>query len=89
MIERFGKDRYLKESGAEMVNQDTCGTLWRKGIPGDEPLVMVEVINSTAEEDGSFKITFLPVPPAMSTACEAVAWTFGMTTEEYAPVLES
>ena len=50
---------------------------------------MVEVLNSTAEPDGSWKTYWLRVPPTMRTPREAIAWTFGMTKEEYAPAMQS
>lgn len=83
MIERFGLDRFLRESGAELVHFDDYGKLWRALIPGDEPLVMVEVVNSTPEPDGTFKDYFLRVPPTVRTAREAVAWTFDVEPVEY------
>ena len=53
------------------------GTLWRKDLAGDEPLVMVEVVNATPVPDGSAKRYLLPVPPTIGSAREAVAWSFG------------
>ncbi len=55
----------------------------------DEPIVMVEVLNSTPEPDGTRKTYFLRVPPTMRTAREAVAWTFDMDGAAYAPAVES
>lgn len=89
MMERFGIARYLKESNADIINEDTYGTLYRKRIAGDEPLVMVRVKNSTAEPDGSYREYFLRVPPFMQTAKEAVAWTFDIDADEYQPEEES
>ncbi|HEY9870990.1 MAG TPA: hypothetical protein V6D08_17625 [Candidatus Obscuribacterales bacterium] len=101
MLERFGVERYLRECGAERVHDDDFGTLYRKsypvvpprGWPGraqqEEPLVFVKVVNSTPELDGSFRAYFLRVPPHVSTAREAVAWTFGMEVSQYAPVVET
>lgn len=89
MIERYGQDHYLLDSKAEKIHEDDFGTLYRKDIPGDEPLVMVKVINSTPEPDNSFKDYFLRVPPTMTRAREAVAWTFGKTENEYEPALET
>ena len=63
MIEQYGQARYLVDSGAEEVSRDDFGTLYRKPIQGDEPLVMVKVVNSTPEQDGSFKDYFLRVHP--------------------------
>lgn len=88
-IERFGQERYLIESGARMLHQDDYGTLFRKELPGDEPLVMVKVVNATPEPDGSFKDYFLRVPPNVQTAREAVAWTFGKAPDDYGPVKQS
>jgi hypothetical protein len=52
MMDRFGWERYLRESNAKQVQRDACGILWRKEVPDDEALVMVEVLNSTPEPDG-------------------------------------
>lgn len=89
MLERFGIGRYLVESQADVLNEDDYGTLYRKRIAGDEPLVMVRVKNSTAEPDGSFREYFLRVPPFMRTAKEAVAWTFDFAEDQYQPEEET
>jgi hypothetical protein len=44
----------------------------------------VKVTNGTTEPDGSCKRYFLRVPSAMRTAREGVAWTYGLTPEQYA-----
>ena len=89
MIERMGYERYILESGAQLVHSDEIGALYRKELPDDEPLVVVHVVNSTPEPDGSLKRYALRVPPDMRTAREAVAWTFGLSEEEYAPDIET
>jgi len=89
MIERYSTDRYLLDSKAEKIHEDDFGTLLRKEIPGDEPLVMVKVVNSTPDPDGSFKDYFLRVPPTMQRAREAVAWTFGVEESDYEPAIET
>ena len=89
MIERYGQARYLLDSGSQQIHSDDFGTLYRKEIPGDEALLMVKVVNSTPEADGSFKDYFLRVPPTMKRAREAVAWTFGKTEAEYEPAMET
>jgi hypothetical protein len=85
MLEHFGYDRYLTESGAEPVHRDETGILWRIELDGDEPVLTVEVVNSTPEPDGSHNVYWLRVPPRTRTAREGVAWTFGMSAEEYQP----
>lgn len=89
MLERFGIGRFLIESQAEIINEDEYGTLYRRRMAGDEPLVMVRVKNSTPEPDGSFREYFLRVPPTVRTAKEAVAWTFNIEENEYEPEKET
>ncbi|MBX9666023.1 MAG: hypothetical protein K2X93_00335 [Candidatus Obscuribacterales bacterium] len=88
LIERFGEERFIKESGADIVHEDDCGVLYKKDMTG-EVFTMVRVINSTEEPDGTRRHYFLRVPEEMQTAREAVAWTFGMPPGEYNPAVET
>jgi hypothetical protein len=103
MLERYGWGRYIEDSGAKELHRDEFGTLYRQELAGDEPLVMVAVDNSTLEPDGTRKRYFLRVHPELRplradgtmgnpqtpTAHNAVASTFGMTGDQYHPVLET
>ncbi|MEI6076187.1 MAG: DUF6745 domain-containing protein [Verrucomicrobiota bacterium] len=89
MIERYGQERFLMESGAEEIHRDDFGILYRKDFLEDQSLVMVKVVNSTPESDGSFKDYFLRVPPDMERAKQAVAWTFGKEENDYSPALQT
>ena len=94
LVERFGTERLIREGRATLVSEDETGRLWRRelrpsGRQRDEPVVVVEVLNATPEPDGSRRAYFLRVPPTMSTAREAVAWTFGMSGAEYRPTTET
>jgi len=89
MIDLYGQARYLIDARADQIHADDYGTLYRKEVPGDEPIVMVKVVNSTAEPDGTFKDYFLRVPPDITTARGAVAWSFGKTAADYAPAVET
>lgn len=99
MIERYGQARYLKDSGGKMICEDRFGKLHRKEIPGDEAMLMVELLNSTPEPDGTVKTYFLRVPPVvrnakneevpMTTPHQAVAWTFGLDEADYNPSYET
>ncbi|NEB72734.1 hypothetical protein G3I39_37510 [Streptomyces fulvissimus] len=89
MLEYYGYDRYLTESGAEPVHRDETGILWRIALDGDEDVVMVEVVNSTPEPDGTHRTYWLRVPPATRTAKDGVAWTFGLDGAAYAPVRQT
>ena len=89
MVTQYGAARYLVESGAVEIHQDRFGILYRSVLDRFESLHMVKVKNSTMEPDGTFKEYFLRVPPDIVTAKAAVAWTFGMSAEEYEPDEES
>jgi len=88
--ESYGEKRYLADVGATLRHEDDYGKLWATNHhQAGERLVMVEVVNSTPEPDGTFKHYFLQVPPQMMTAREAVAWTFNVPVQHYAPALET
>lgn len=99
MIERYlgktpddgleGASRYIRDCGATEIDRDAVGILWRKEFQDDEPLMMVEVLNSTVEPHGSKKRYFLRVDPQKRTARQAIAWTFGMKAKDYYPEIET
>jgi len=103
LIEVYGEERYLKDSGAAVVSHGRNGArLWARkpasptGSPfangnlfSEEAFQMVEVINSTPEADGHFKHYFIRVPPSVTSADEAVAWTFGVSSDVYVPQVET
>lgn len=89
MLEYYGYDRYPADSGARHVHRGETGTLWRIDLPDDESVVMVEVLDSTPELDGTRRTYRLRVPPATRTAREGVAWAFGLTADGYAPERET
>jgi hypothetical protein len=90
MVERMGPERYLSLSGAVPVSRDETGTLWRRSFidrrsGASRDWCFVEVVNGTPEPDGSHRHYFLRVPPVMRRARDAVAWTYGLSAEEYQP----
>ena len=116
MLERYGLGRYVLESGASVVHEDTDALghprrLLRRPMGGQLPdLLMVHVKNSTLEPDGSRKDYILavhpqlcPIPPQPRsgeaplplgepqtlTCHNAVASTFYLRGEQYAPQVES
>jgi hypothetical protein len=88
-IDRYGPQRYIRDCNAEAIDTTEHGVLYRKAIEGDEPLVMVKVVNASAEPDGSRKEYFLRVPPNITSVEQAIGWTFGMEADEYKPVIET
>ena len=89
LIERFGLENYLKQGSVKKIHNDQCGTLYSMSLRSDEPIFVVHVVNSTPEPDGTYKQYFLRVPPSMTRAREAVAWTFGLTIDEYMPLVQT
>jgi hypothetical protein len=89
MLERFGISRYISEAGVSPVHEDEYGTLYRRELAGDEALVLLKVINSTPEPDGTYKEYFLRVPPDIETAKQAVAWTFDIEPDDYRPQVQT
>ncbi len=135
MVERYGRNAgrpdgligaaaYLKDAGAELLDEDMQltklsgwakgsaaahivkampwaadyvarddsfgpGRLYRRNVPDDEPIVMVELVNASPELDGSLKTYMLRVPPTVRTCREAVAWTFGLSVEQWQPAMET
>lgn len=89
MIERMGYERFLREGGARIVDEDEDAggprQLLRMIVPGDEPVVCVAVrCPSTGNR------YLLRVPPEMRTCRQAVAWTAGFDDPaEYCPVVET
>ena len=84
-----GHRRCMQDMGGIMMHEDSTGRLWclnpSRHPPPQQPddLKLVEVINGTAEADGTRKTYWLHVPPEMQTAQQAVAWTYGMTPQQY------
>jgi hypothetical protein len=84
MIDIMTPAKYIAASDAVCISRDDAGSLWVKTWQHWDTWAAVEVINGTAEPDGTFRHYVLQVPPTMRTAREAVAWTYGLTEQEYA-----
>jgi hypothetical protein len=89
MLERYGITKYVQDAEIIPVQEDEFGTLYRREFPGDEALVLLKVINSSPEPDGTFREYFLRVPPDITTARQAVAWTFDIDPEFYDPRVQT
>lgn len=88
MIDIMTPERFIASGGAARVSVDATGVLWRKlwsyrGVTLGS-WSAVEVIDGTPARDGSRKRHILRVPAHVKTAREAVAWTYGLTAEQYA-----
>jgi hypothetical protein len=77
----------MQDMGGIVLHEDPTGRLWSLNparlLPQPGDLKMVEVVNGTPEPDGSRKTYWLNVPPDVETARQAVAWTYGLTPNDY------
>jgi hypothetical protein len=96
LADKYGAAKYVQDVGAKRIHKDRFGELYHVEMPGDEPIEMVKVRNSTPESDGSIKCYWLRVAPGAKTAHEAVASTFinpltgqRLTAAEYQPITET
>jgi hypothetical protein len=111
MMERYclgdkmcGATAFMHDAGATQLDHDERhGTLWRCDVRRDEPIVMVEMLGTTREPDGSFKRYWLRVHPELrpllgddqlgpaqaQTVRNAIASTFGLVGEQYVPVIDA
>ena len=79
MLDRLGRDRFVAQAKAKVVHEDTDKLghprrLLRVDVPEDEPVVMLEVTNSTQEPDGAWRNFLLPVPPSARVAYSSRCW---------------
>lgn len=80
MIDIYGRSQYILDSGAVKMHEDDWGSLYVKEQKNDVPIMMVKVVNSTQEPDGTFKDYWIRVDPncynGIKTAKAAVASTW-------------
>lgn len=83
LIEMVTPKRFIRMGGADLVMHDETGTLWRRTWPRGDGWAAVEVVNGTPGPDGQVERYVLQVPPELESARAAVAWTYGMTEQQY------
>lgn len=93
LIERYGSEKFMRDMNAIRVLNDDVGVMYQIGTQAtrwDTSVIkFVEVINSTPEPDGTYKKYILRVPPDTQTPKAGIAWTFGLTEEEYNPEVQT
>jgi hypothetical protein len=83
--ERMG-ERFIWTIGARFINSGPRGILYEVDLPYErEPVARYVELHDASSE----RVYYLRVPPTIATAEEAVAWTFGLNTDEYHPAQES
>ena len=61
LIEQYGWREFMLDAGAKKIHKDDFGVLYQLDLSNDHPLMMIKVVNATAEEDGSYKAYYLMV----------------------------
>ena len=112
LIERYGMERYVRDSNSQLMQEIEASyslvglrgaRLYRKEVPGDEPIICLDMVNSSPEPDGSVKRYMIRVDPnaygglAAKNCLAAMASTYRMpdgsllfrTPDDYHPELES
>jgi hypothetical protein len=83
--ERMG-ERFMPEVGGKYIDGGPHGVLYEVALPEDPERVARYV---QVQDTSSSRYYFLRVPPTIQTAAEAVAWSFGLSIEEYDPIQET
>lgn len=87
-MSRMGFQRFVAALGVKPVDRGPAGALYLTGFgPGRVALLRVE--DRVRGADGAPHVHWLPVPPDMASAGEAVAWTFGKSAREWNPAVET
>ena len=86
LMARYGEGRYIRETGAVEHHKDETGTLYR--FQGTD-YAIVKVTNASPEPNGIYKDYYLTVPSHISSAKEAVAWTWDVPPHQYKPEVQT
>ncbi len=86
MQERMG-ERFMSELGGVVLDSSPRGTLYEVRLPKDDPERVARYVH--VQDASSERQYFVRVPPTIQTVAEAVAWSFGLSAEEYRPVQET
>ena len=84
LIQEYGAKKLFSELNAHIIHRDGSSRLLSLNMNGGGVIMMVEVTDSTTNEK-----YLLRVPPFMSNCKQAIAWTFGMSADEYDPLQEA
>lgn len=90
LIDQYGLLKYSQERGMREVDRaDEFGCILYATPGNGIRRCVLEMVNSTPESDGTHRHVARRVPGRVRTAHEAVAWTFGLTREQYHPVVQT
>jgi hypothetical protein len=86
-MERLGSDRFAELLDLREIDRDGDAALYRTTEPDPVAAEYIQFVGVTCPSTG--RRYMLCVPPGISRARAAVAWTFGQTADEYRPLVET
>jgi hypothetical protein len=86
VIQEMMGEQFIWQIGARFVDSGPRGVLYEVELPRDPERVARYV---QVKDASTVRAYYLRVPPNIQTAAEAVAWTFGLSENEYRPVQET
>jgi hypothetical protein len=84
--ERMGS-RFVSELGGRVLDRSPRGTLYQTMLSFRDPERVAHCVQ--VQDASTERHYFLRVPPTIQTAAEAVAWSFGLSVEEYGSTHET
>jgi hypothetical protein len=84
--ERMG-GRFVRQLHGQVIESDPRGTLYEVRLPEDDSERVARYVQ--VQDASTERQYLLRVPPTLQTAAEAVAWSFQLTVEAYAPAQET
>ncbi|MCY3411345.1 MAG: hypothetical protein INQ03_06885 [Candidatus Heimdallarchaeota archaeon] len=85
LIRRMGYTKFVREVRGRVIHRDGSSQLVKIISPrGQEDYVFVRVVCPSTGDT-----YIIRVPPDMRTCRQAVAWTFGLTEDQYHPLIET
>lgn len=77
---------FVEQVGATCIDTGARGSLYAVDL-GDDPEEIAHYVY--VRDSSTDRAYYLRVPPTITRADQAVAWTFGLDEEEYHPVQET
>lgn len=87
MMDVIGNEKFLKQTGAVVIDRQGTLLLYRIEMPVRGIMSFMHMVRCVCPSTG--REYLLHVPPRITDARQAVAWTFGETKDAYKPEIET
>jgi hypothetical protein len=85
--ERLGMERFIEMLGGICFERGRRGTLVKVWLGHDDPDGIAHYVQ--VQDSSTQRQYYLRVPPSITSADEAIAWTFGLNARDYQPGQET